>query len=367
MKKVLAILVALVILGVAGVSFLAIGFLAKRPSASTEKILFDVQPGESFAAVANRLEQNGLITDAFKFRILARVTGAGTKVRVGEYAIAPNSLPREVLNSITSGRSVEYSMTFQEGINIYEMAAAFDRQGLISGKEFLALCKDPQFLTETVGEALESCEGYLFPETYKFTKFTSARVLMRNMISNFIDNYNSITPNPAVDLNRHEIVTLASIIEKETGAVDERQLVSSVFHNRLRKGMRLQTDPTIVYGILDSGKPYAGNIRKSDLLAPTRYNTYVISGLPPGPIANPGKQSLYAAIYPARSDYLFFVSRNDGTHVFSEDYKGHSKAVGQFQLDAKAREGKSWRELTKKQSQVREQRVKPSPTPKRKR
>lgn len=348
MKKILALIITLVVALAAAVAFQAISFLSKRPSSETETLIFNVLPGESFAQVARHLEESGLVTDAFKFRILARAAGAATKVRVGEYSIPKNSLPREVLHVITSGKSVEYSITFQEGINIYEMAAALDRQGIISGKEFLALCKDPQFLKDSIGEALESCEGYMFPETYKITKFTGVRTLMRNMISNFIENYNSITPNSALDLNRHQIVTLASIIEKETGAVDERQLVASVFHNRLRKGMRLQTDPTIVYGILDSGRHYEGNIHKSDLLAPTRYNTYVISGLPPGPISNPGKQSLFAAIYPARSDYLFFVSRNDGTHVFTSDYGAHNKAVGQFQLDAKARAGKSWRDLNKK-------------------
>lgn len=348
MKKILTIILVVGLVSVAGVAFLAIGFMAERPSETTDTVVFNVMPGQSFQAVANNLAQEGLITDAFKFRILARFAGAGTKVRVGEYAIARNALPRDVLQIITSGKSLEYSMTFQEGINIYEMAAFFDRQGMLSGKEFLALCRDPQFLKETLGEALESCEGYMFPETYKITKFTTLRTVMRNMIANFIQNYNSITPNPALELSRHQMVTLASIIEKETGAVDERQLVSSVFHNRLNKGMRLQTDPTIVYGILDAGRPYKGNITKADLLGPTRYNTYVIKGLPPGPISNPGKASLFATAYPSRSDYLFFVSRNDGTHVFSKDYAGHNKAVGQFQLDAKARQGKSWRDLNKK-------------------
>lgn len=347
MKKILAIILVVVLISFAGIAFLAIGFMAERPGNTSQTVVFNVMPGQSFQTVATNLAQQGLITDAFKFRLLARVTGSGTKVRVGEYAIAQNALPRDVLQIITSGKSLEYSMTFQEGINIYEMAAFFDRQGMLSGKEFLVLCNDPQFLQETLGEAVETCEGYMFPETYKITKFTTIRALMRNMIANFVQNYNSITPNPALDLTRHQMVTLASIIEKETGAVDERQLVASVFHNRLNKGMKLQTDPTIVYGILDAGRPYKGNITKADLLGPTRYNTYVIKGLPPGPISNPGKQSLFAAAYPSRSEYLFFVSRNDGTHVFSKDYDGHRKAVGQFQLDAKAREGKSWRDLNK--------------------
>lgn len=348
MKKLITLLLVVILVGAAGVTFLAVSFMAARPSDSTEQVVFNVMPGESFHVVARNLAAQGLITDAFRFRLLARATGLGTKVRVGEYSIPKNALPRDVLKTITSGKSLEYSMTFQEGINIYEMAAFFDRQGMLSGKEFLALCKDPQFLQETLGQALESCEGYMFPETYKITKFTTLRTVMRNMIANFIHNFNAITPNPALEMNRHQLVTLASIIEKETGAVDERQLVSSVFHNRIAKGMKLQTDPTIVYGILDSGRPYKGNITKADLLGPTRYNTYVIKGLPPGPIANPGKASMFAAAYPARSDYLFFVSRNDGTHVFSADYAGHSKAVGQFQLDAKARQGKSWRDLSKK-------------------
>lgn len=348
MKKILTLILVFILVSVAGVAFLAISFMAERPSTATETVVFNVMPGASFQSVASNLEQQHLITDAFKFRLLAKFAGADSKLRVGEYAISRNALPRDVLQTITSGKSVEYSMTFQEGINIYEIAAYLDRQGMLSGKEFLALCKDPQFLKEALGEAIESCEGYMFPETYKITKFTTLRTVMRNMIANFLHNYNSITPNPSLEMNRHQLVTLASIVEKETGAGDERQLVSSVFHNRMSKGMRLQTDPTIVYGILDAGRPYKGNITKADLLGPTRYNTYVIKGLPPGPIANPGKQALFAAAYPSRSDYLFFVSRNDGTHVFSKDYAGHTKAVGQFQLDAKARQGKSWRDLNKK-------------------
>ena len=145
-------------------------------------------------------------------------------------------------------------------------------------------------------------------------------------------------------MSRHQVVTLASIVEKETGATSERPLISSIFHNRLRKHMRLQSDPTTIYGMWDR---YAGKIHKSDLSTFSVYNTYTIPALPVGPIANPGKEAIHAALYPAQSDYLFFVSHNDGTHEFTRSYGEHTRAVGKFQLDPKAREGKSWRDLKK--------------------
>jgi UPF0755 protein len=166
------------------------------------------------------------------------------------------------------------------------------------------------------------------------------------MVKRFLFVFGEVLPQSHVQgWTRHQIVTLASIIEKETGAPEERPLISSVFHNRLLKKMRLQTDPTVIYGKAEKSGKIEINITRADLLTPSRYNTYVIPALPPGPIANPGKEALLAAVNPAASGYLFFVSQNDGTHVFSEDYSAHNRAVQKFQLDRKAREGKSWRDL----------------------
>ncbi|HEY1078907.1 MAG TPA: endolytic transglycosylase MltG, partial [Bdellovibrio sp.] len=189
-----------------------------------------------------------------------------------------------------------------------------------------------------------------FPETYMLTKFTDTKTLISNMVKRFLYVYNEVAPEAQVlGWPRHKVVTLASIIEKETGAPEERPLISSVFHNRMQKNMRLQTDPTVIYGKAEQTGKIEINITRADLTTPTRYNTYTITGLPPGPIANPGKEALLAAVKPAASEFLFFVSQNDGTHVFSVDYKGHESAVKRFQLDRKAREGKSWRDLNKRE------------------
>ena len=169
------------------------------------------------------------------------------------------------------------------------------------------------------------------------------------MVKRFLFVYHEAVPqNEVPGWTRHQIVTLASIIEKETGAPEERPLISSVFHNRLKKGMRLQTDPTVLYGKAERVGSFAINITTEDLRTPNRYNTYTIYGLPPGPIANPGREALSAVLAPAESTYLYFVSQNNGTHIFSSDYEAHNKAVKHFQLDPKAREGKSWRDLSKK-------------------
>jgi UPF0755 protein len=169
------------------------------------------------------------------------------------------------------------------------------------------------------------------------------------MVERFKANFAKVTIPSGFALTPYQIVTLASIIEKETGAPEERSVISSVFHNRMRLNMRLQTDPTVIYGIWEQSGQWNRNITRQDLQTPTRYNTYTLPQLPHGPIANPGLQALQAAVAPAQTEFLFFVSRNDGTHVFSKNYAGHQQAVAEFQLDRKAREGKSWRDLKKRE------------------
>jgi UPF0755 protein len=199
---------------------------------------------------------------------------------------------------------------------------------------------------EQLGEDLPSLEGYLFPETYLVTKFTGLKGLAKMMTSRFKDVIKQIRQAPGVNFTRHQLVTLASIVEKETGAPEERPVISSVFHNRLRLGMKLQTDPTVMYGVLDQIQAPIKNITRQHLLTDTRYNTYTRVGLPFGPISNPGKLALQAAGTPDSTDFLYFVSRNDGTHIFSRDYAGHQRAVESFQLNRAAREsGSSWRDL----------------------
>ena len=350
MKKSYVVLLLAVVALVAalggGFAFLSYQFLNTRASDVAQDVVYEVTPGKGFNTIAVELEQKGLIKNSLFFTAYARIRGDRSKVKVGEYLLRTNMVPMEILNTITSGKSIARSFTVSEGLSIYEISELYQKEGFGTAEDFMKWIRDPQLIRSLLGESQESLEGYLFPETYMLTKYTDTKTLISNMVRRFLYVYNEVIPMAEVQgMSRHQIVTLASIIEKETGAPEERPVISSVFHNRLLKRMRLQTDPTVIYGKAEKTGKIELNITRADLTTPTRYNTYVIYGLPPGPIANPGKEALLAAVKPATSNYLFFVSQNDGTHVFSEDYSGHNKAVQRFQLDRKAREGRSWREL----------------------
>ena len=351
--SVIRFLASLAVLGLVVASLLAwqaYRFVKTPAGADATQIVFSVDRGQSLGEVARRLEAEGLITDAKKFRIYARFKALGGKMRIGEYALRRNMPPGEILKILTSGRSIEYVVTVSEGLNRFEIASIVERVGIGKRDEFLRITQDREFIRQTLGEDLPTLEGYLFPETYYVTRASGVRGLVRQMVAKFKEQFARI-PQPnseATPLTKHQIVTLASIVEKETGAPEERPLISSVFHNRLRKGMRLQTDPTVIYGVWLKSGSWNRNISRQDLVTPTPYNTYVIPALPPGPIANAGWEALVAAVRPAKSEFLFFVSRNDGTHIFSKEYSQHKAAVGTFQLDRKAREGKSWRDLKKR-------------------
>jgi UPF0755 protein len=325
-------------------------FLNTPASEQERPFVFEVKKGVSFSQISNELEELGAVSSATKFKILGRILGVQKKVRVGEYELKSNFYPREVISMITSGKSLQRTFTVQEGLNRYEIAQNYENQKFGLASDFLKWTEDRAFIQSLLGENIESLEGYLYPETYALTKYMTAKDLVEQMVKNFLSIYSEIDKPEQINLSRHQIITLASIVEKETGAPEERPIISSVFHNRMRKGMRLQTDPTVMYGITDITKKPVMNITKKDLLTPTRYNTYTMSGLPIGPIANAGKQAIVAALNPESSDFLYFVSKNDGTHVFSESYEKHNSAVGQFQIDRKAREGKSWRDLKKKRN-----------------
>ncbi|AFX99831.1 endolytic transglycosylase MltG [Bdellovibrio bacteriovorus] len=353
MKKTILVLVLAVVILLAsvggGVAYLAYQFTSSRPSDVAQDVVYEVTPGKGFATIAKELEEKGLVKNATFFNLFARFKGDRSKIKVGEYLLRTNMIPAEVLEAITSGKSIARSFTVSEGLSTYEIAELYEKQGFGTAESFMALVRDPALIQSLLGEKADSLEGYLFPETYMLTKYTDTKTLISNMVKRFLYVYNEVMAQAEIkSMTRNQVVTLASIIEKETGAPEERPLISSVFHNRLAKKMRLQTDPTVIYGKAAALGKIVINITRADLQTPTRYNTYVIYGLPPGPIANPGREAILAAVKPQESQYLFFVSQNDGTHVFSEDYKGHQRAVQKFQLDRKAREGKSWRDLQKR-------------------
>ncbi len=346
----LLVIVLLLVIVAGAASWMAISFLNTPASDDGETTVFEVRPNESFKTIASRLEEQNLIRSARFLEIYGRLTKVGGKVRVGEYAIRKDAKPRDVLNVITSGKSIEYSVTIQEGFNIFEIADVIEERKIATRDEFLELVRDPALVKELLGFEATSLEGYLFPETYNITKFTGARGLVKMMVSRFKENFAKAKAMKASSLSDRELVILASIIEKETGAPEERPIIASVFYNRMKINMKLQTDPTTIYGLWEKTGTWDRNLSKNDLLTPSRYNTYSFVGLPPGPIANPGLEAMKAAAHPAESDSLFFVSRGDGTHVFSKDLKGHVNAIAKFQLDKKAREGKSWRDLQKRKA-----------------
>ncbi|RME49777.1 MAG: endolytic transglycosylase MltG [Deltaproteobacteria bacterium] len=296
--------------------------------------IVEIPKGTPSRRIVSILAEGGIIREELPFLLLLRLTGRAEALQAGEYELSAALSPEEILEILTSGGVVQRSLLIPPGFNRYQIAALFERVGLASREAFERIVTDRTWLSQF---GLEDVEGYLFPDTYSFTRDTTPEDLLTRMVRNFFDNF---TPSMeararALGLSRHEIVTLASIIEKETGRAEERPLISAVFHNRLRKGMRLESDPTVIYGIFrEKGMPEGGEIRlrKRDLQRYTPYNTYVIRGFPPGPIASPGREALEAALYPADADYLFFVAKGDGTHFFSRTYERHRKAVYEYQI-----------------------------------
>lgn len=304
-------------------------FANKPAGTSSEQELIPVLPGENFTSLASKLKQRNIITDVDSFKLLALIRGQDKKLKAGEYPLSVAMTPNQVLDVLVDGKTHLYRLTIPEGYTIKQIADEVEKNDLGSTGTVLALATDPELIAE-LNLDVQTLEGYLFPDTYYFPKGVSTETIIKKMVARFKEQFPPKWEKRAQDLNRsvHEIVTLASIIEKETGDASERPLIASVFHNRLKRKMRLQSDPTVIYGIPD----FDGNIKRKHLDMPTPYNTYTIKGLPPGPIANPGRASIEAALYPAHTDYLFFVSKKDNTHYFSKTNDEHEKAVQKYQL-----------------------------------
>jgi UPF0755 protein len=320
-------LAALTMMVIAGID------LARYPdrpdAARPETQVVNVYPGESFRSVAARLEAAGLIRSPLRFRLYARLARLDKKVKTGEYEFSGMMTPGQILAALKEGKVRLHHLTIPEGFNLNQIAQAVAEAGYGEAASFLRLATDPALAREVDPEA-QTLEGYLFPDTYSLPKGLSQREIIAAMLQRF---RSEIAPQwrqraAELGLSMHQVLTLASIIEKETGDPAERPLISSVFHNRLRKGMRLETDPTVIYGIDE----FDGNLTRAHLRTPTPYNTYTFKGLPPGPIASPGRAAIEAALYPEDTDYLFFVSRKDRTHQFSTNLDDHQKAVRQYQL-----------------------------------
>ena len=302
-----------------------------HPSDSSS-IIVEIQPGTGFAGIRQNLEKAGVLKPDVRFSLLAHFLAVSRNIKAGEYEFAAGRTPVEILRLLESGKVVQWPVTVPEGTNIYQLAAILNASLSIQQDQFLAKVQDEKTIS-SLGLPGFSLEGYLFPDTYKLTRNQSVESILAMMTGRFFTVYKEIAVKNegaaagAEPLSRHEIVTLASIVEKEAAIAEERPLVAAVFLNRLKKKMRLQADPTVIYGL----KKFDMALTKKDLKTPTAYNTYVNKGLPEGPICNPGKDSLLAVLNPAQSPYLYFVSKNDGTHQFSRTLKEHNRAVYQFQ------------------------------------
>ncbi len=296
--------------------------------AGAAAIVFEVAPGDGLARVAANLERAGLVRDARVAAGVARLRGFSTRLHAGEFALSPSLPPLDLFRHIASGQVVTYPVVVPEGFSAAAIAARLESAGLVDVASFSALTRDAVFVRE-LGLPGPTLEGYLFPETYRFPRRPDPREVARAMVAQFFAAFGPLAPAAERrGLTMHEVVTLASIVEKETGVPEERALIASVFANRLARRMRLESDPTVIFGI----DAFDGNLRRRHLEdAGNAYNTYQIQGLPPGPIASPGSEALRAVVEPAQSDYLYFVSQNDGSHVFSRTYREHRAAVNRYQ------------------------------------
>jgi len=293
------------------------------------KKIITVTPGQNLNLISNKLFQEGIIKSPQKFNFVGRLKGYDKKLKAGEYHLSSSIPPAQILDILINGKVMLHRITIPEGYNIQQIASLVEKVGFGSREEFIRLGNDTLLVNE-MGIDSETFEGYLFPDTYYFPSKVPLRKIIITMLKRFKEIFSSGWVKRAEELgfSMHEILTLASIIEKETGAAFERPIISSVFHNRLKKRMRLESDPTVIYGIKD----FNGNLTRKNLNTITPYNTYKIKGLPPGPIASPGYKSIEAALYPDNTHYLYFVSKKNNTHKFSNTITEHNRAVHKYQL-----------------------------------
>lgn len=322
--------VFIIILLLAGAGLLGIYHYVNNVPSVCETTVIDILKGEGLRKISSKLEESGLIVDDHLFILFVASKGWQNSLRAGEYEFKEGSTLSEVAEKIAKGDVLIHRVTVPEGLTVREIADLLDVRGVLDGKEFLSVTDyNKELLGLLPGRPLTGLEGYLFPDTYTYTKGVTPEEFILMMINRFNTVYGSLRDmRDGVNLTDNEIITLASIIEEETGAASERPIISAVFHNRLKIGMRLESDPTVIYGM---GEDFDGNLTKRDLLTETRYNTYINNGLPPGPIASPGKESIIAALNPADVNYIYFVSRGDGTHQFSTNYRDHQRAVFKYQ------------------------------------
>jgi len=324
--------VALALLGILSI-LLVVVFSAHRYFHSpydhlhTDKV-FVIKRGECFRGICSGLARAGVLRYPWFFNAVVSTAGFDLRSKAGQYLFHSSMTPLEILDALTKGLVVAQCITVPEGFTIEQIGELLEKEGVADKTAILEASRDPQML-KAMKISAYSMEGYLFPDSYHMYQGMPPENIVKAMVRRFRE---VMTPQIGERINEmglslHEVVTLASIIEKETSLETERPLVASVLMNRLKKAMPLQSDPTVIYCLVG----FDGNLTREHLDMPVLYNTYVFKGLPPGPIANPGLASIQAVLYPAKTSYLYFVSRNDGSHEFSENIKKHDHAVSRYQ------------------------------------
>jgi UPF0755 protein len=342
--RILATLSSLFTLAVGALGVLAWQELT-TPVTLTTPVVIEVSQGASPRTVARQLEERGVVRSAHVLLALARLNGSDKRIRFGHHEFSGEITVEDALAELEK-TPVKPSVkaTILEGWSWRQTAAYLESEGIVTAKDYEAAVCDPVFLRKAGAAETANCaEGFLFPDTYHLEEGVDAKGIAQLQLSRFAEIYRELSrerpipkellkdePN-AAEL-RQRIVTLASIVEKETGGTSEQPRVAGVFLNRLRIGMRLQTDPTVIYGIVFEGADWDGNLRRADLTTDTPYNTYVHGGIPPGPITNPGRSALRAVFEPEDTKFLYFVAKGGGEHQFSRNLREHNAAVRKFQL-----------------------------------
>jgi UPF0755 protein len=329
----LAVMVIVVVIGAAVLAGMAVWTRITEPYkgyAAAEQFV-EIAAGASPPSIRRQLVEAGVVRDDATFRAALRWKGAATRLRAGEYHFDRPMTAVEVVEKLSRGDVYTRQLTFREGLTIAEMADVYASNGFGERAAFLQAASDGS-LVQDLDPAAPDLEGYLFPETYTLSRSTSVATLVARMVDGFRQNFpDAVLRAKEQGFTVREVVTLASLVEKETGRPEERPVVAAVYRNRLRIGMGMQADPTVVYALMLAGR-YDGNIRRADLGIDSPYNTYRYPGLPPGPIAAPGRASIDAALAPADVPYLYFVSRNDGSHVFARTLAEHNANVYEHQV-----------------------------------
>lgn len=332
MKKFLLIVVVCAAVGLAGAWWASAQVHSPYRGFSGDEVFVDIPAGAGVAGIAARLAEAGVVSHPWAFRAAARVTGTERSLQAGEYRFTEAASAAAVAARLARGDVYTRTVTFREGLTIWDMAEVFAAAGLGTVEEFLREARDPARI-QAIDPDARSLEGYLFPDTYHLPRAAGASDTVDRMVTGFLRAFDAGLRAEAVarGLSVREVVTIASLVEKETAHPPERPIVSAVYQNRLRIGMGLQCDPTVIYALRLAGR-WDGNLTRDNMRIDSPYNTYRYAGLPPGPIAAPGRASLEAALRPSDDDYLYFVSRNDGTHVFARTYAEHSRNVQEWQV-----------------------------------